>query len=84
MFRLGDILKDFIKTDISCDVFGLLIDDCILVRSKYAHLIKEIEQKYNKPTYIVDGIVDYSKGQPLYITDLKTQTATTYNVIYQK
>jgi len=37
MFRLGDILKDFAKTDISCDVFGLLIDDCILVRSKYAH-----------------------------------------------
>jgi hypothetical protein len=71
MLRLGDILKDFIKTDISCDVFGLLIDDCILVRSKYAHLIKEIEQKYNKPTYIVDGIVDYSKGQPLYTTDLK-------------
>lgn len=69
--KLGDILKDFIKIDTSCDVFGLLIDDCILVRSKYAHLIKEIKQKYNKPIYIVEGIVDYSKGQPLYTTDLK-------------
>lgn len=73
--KLGDILKDFIKIDTSCDVFGLLIDDCILVRSKYAHLIKEIKQKYNKPIYIVEGIVDYSKGQPLYTTDLKNTSS---------
>ncbi len=73
--KLGDLFKDLIKTDISCDVFGLLIDDCILVRSKYAHLIKEIEQKYKKPIYIVDGIVDYSKGQPLYTTDLKNTSS---------
>jgi len=73
--RLGDILKDFIKIDTSYDVFGLLIDDCILVRSKYAHLIEEIKQKYNKPTYIVDGIVDYSKGQPLYTIDLKNTSS---------